>query len=616
MPTGLTLFRAIRNANQEIVDFQATFCNQLGADLSRQSRQDILTRPLSQRYQDAQAYELFHQYVAVVTTGNTHHQILYLPPQDIWLDVSVVKYGDGLLVSFQDVTTGQKTASLLESVMSSSPAAVRYYESIRDSSGQIVDFLISTGNELAAYRSFRPAQPITGRRLLEVYPYLKTNGLFARYVAVVESGETDHFETSYQLATHTNWFDCTAVRHANGFVLTTLDVTAYKIARLDFERQTELVSGVLNSSASSILVLEPMTNEAGDIVDFRISLANPATLRLFVGFVGREFTLDDLQKQTMLTLFPASREREVFSVLVSVVKTGQAIHQPVDYPQMGIAYDYDIAPFQTGVLMITTDITPLRAYQQELEVKNAALIRSNEYLQQFAYVASHDLQEPLRKIKSFGDLLISQYETQLGEGAIHLSRMQAAADRMSRLIKDLLNFSRISTQQEAFQLVSLTEVVTTTLSDLELRVEETNAVIEVGPLPSLQGDRSQLEQLFLNLLSNSLKFRQADTPPVIRISSQKVAAAALPPSIKPTQPASVYHRIDVTDNGIGFHDKYVDRIFQVFQRLHNRKDFAGTGVGLAICEKVVDHHGGAITAVSQPGQGATFSVYLPAARKA
>jgi light-regulated signal transduction histidine kinase (bacteriophytochrome) len=261
--------------------------------------------------------------------------------------------------------------------------------------------------------------------------------------------------------------------------------------------------------------------------------------------------------------------------------------------------------------MITTDITPLRAYQQQLETKNAALSRSNEYLQQFAYVASHDLQEPLRKIKSFGDLLKSQYEAQLGEGAIHLGRMQAAADRMSRLIKDLLNFSRISTQQEVFQSVSLTEVVTTVLSDLDLRIEEVNAVIEVGPLPSLQGDRLQLEQLFLNLLSNSLKFRQANVPPEIRVSSQKVAAISLPPSVKPTRPAAIYHRIDVTDNGIGFEAKYVDRIFQVFQRLHNRKDFAGTGVGLAICEKVVDHHGGAITAVSQPGEGATFSVYLP-----
>ncbi|MFD2934026.1 PAS domain-containing protein [Spirosoma flavum] len=255
---------------------------------------------------------------------------------------------------------------------------------------------------------------------------------------------------------------------------------------------------------------------------------------------------------------------------------------------------------------------------EELEESNQLFNRSNQNLEQFAYVASHDLQEPLRKIQQFGDLLKNQYADQLGEGVNYLERMQTAASRMSTLIRDLLSFSRISTRQDAILSTSLTDVVHNVLNDLDLRIRETGAVVEVESLPRIQGDRSQLEQLFLNLLSNALKFRRTDefgvpVPPEIQISSQVTPVADLPPSVQPTRTAKSYHRIDVSDNGIGFDEKYVDRIFQVFQRLHGKSEFAGTGIGLAICEKVVANHGGAITASSQLGYGATFSIYLPVA---
>ncbi|GAB2585593.1 PAS domain-containing protein [Spirosoma areae] len=258
----------------------------------------------------------------------------------------------------------------------------------------------------------------------------------------------------------------------------------------------------------------------------------------------------------------------------------------------------------------------VRQRTQQLQASVQDLQRSNQNLQQFAYIASHDLQEPLRKIQSFGDLLRKEYAAQLGEGVDHLQRMQAAASRMSTLIKDLLAFARISTQQDTSSSVSLTQVVRAAVNDLDLVVEETDALIHIADLPTVQGDPSQLNQLFQNLLSNALKFRRTDSAgapiaPTVRVAAQVMSAANLPDAVKPSRVAQMYHRIDVTDNGIGFDEKYVDRIFQVFQRLHGRNEFAGTGIGLAICEKVVANHGGAITATSQPGQGATFSVYLP-----
>ncbi|GAB4019433.1 hypothetical protein GCM10028808_57180 [Spirosoma migulaei] len=248
---------------------------------------------------------------------------------------------------------------------------------------------------------------------------------------------------------------------------------------------------------------------------------------------------------------------------------------------------------------------------QQLQLSIHDLQRSNENLQQFAYIASHDLQEPLRKIQSFGDLLKNRYANQLGEGVDHLERMQSAASRMSTLIKDLLTYSRISTRQEAATPVSLQEVVQTILDELDQPIQETGASIQVEVLPTVMGNAGQLTQLFDNLLSNALKFRRAGSTPLIRFQASLIDAIDMPLSLKPSRLASQYHRIDVSDNGIGFDEKYLDRIFQVFQRLHGKSDYVGTGVGLAICEKVVANHGGVITATSQLGRGATFSVYLP-----
>lgn len=253
----------------------------------------------------------------------------------------------------------------------------------------------------------------------------------------------------------------------------------------------------------------------------------------------------------------------------------------------------------------------LVATNEELAEANRRFMQSNQNLEQFAFIASHDLQEPLRKIQSFGDLLNNQYADQLGEGLTHLQRMQSAASRMSVLIKDLLTFSRISNRRDTMEYVYLSNIIDTVLADLELSITETAAQITVSELPKVQGDSMQLGQLFQNLLSNALKFRKPDTSPVIQITYRTLIHADLPAPIKPTHWAEIYHCIDVTDNGIGFDQKYVDRIFQIFQRLHGKQQYAGTGIGLAICERVVANHGGAITASSELGKGSTFRVFLP-----
>nr|WP_232074054.1 PAS domain-containing protein [Spirosoma aureum] len=259
----------------------------------------------------------------------------------------------------------------------------------------------------------------------------------------------------------------------------------------------------------------------------------------------------------------------------------------------------------------------LEANNEELEEANQLLLRSNDNLQTFAYVASHDLQEPLRKIQQFGNLLTARQTSLSADELIYIERMQSAASRMATLIRDLLNFSHLSTQRDPTRLVPLNEVVDDVLNTLELVMAETKAEVKVDPLPTIQGDAFQLAQLFQNLLGNALKFRRTDqtgvpVAPRIRITTKIVEGNELPSGVKPTRTAKAYYRINVIDNGVGFDEKYLDRIFQVFQRLHGKHEFSGTGIGLAICERVVVNHGGAITASSQPGQGATFSIYLPA----
>ncbi len=270
---------------------------------------------------------------------------------------------------------------------------------------------------------------------------------------------------------------------------------------------------------------------------------------------------------------------------------------------------------------VQTRTQALQVANEALHAANELLIKANDNLHQFASVASHDLQEPLRKIQSFSNLLQLQYADQLGEGRTYLERMQSAATRMSVLIRDLLSYSRISALHETRQLIPLSEVVQTVLTDLELVIAETGAILQVEPLPEVVGDAVQLGQLFQNLLSNALKFSRASPSkrlssvkskaPFIQVRVQTILAKDLPTSVKTALSAPLYYRIDVIDNGIGFEQKQAARIFQVFQRLHGKSEFAGTGIGLAICEKVVTNHGGAIRATSQPGQGATFSIFLP-----
>ncbi len=259
---------------------------------------------------------------------------------------------------------------------------------------------------------------------------------------------------------------------------------------------------------------------------------------------------------------------------------------------------------------IASDITERKAMEAEIRQYVEELERSNQELEDFAYVSSHDLQEPLRKIQTFGGRLAEKYGDKLGEdGRDYLNRMNRAATRMRQLIDGLLTYSRVSTKAKPFSPVRIEDIIQEAVANLTGLMEKTGGSVNADGISlRIEADPTQMLQLFQNLIGNGLKFHRPDVPPVVRIETQIIPV----PRNRAEGPGSAKTcRIIVKDNGIGFDDKYLDHIFEPFQRLHGRFEYDGTGMGLAICKKIVDRHGGDITAESKPGEGATFIVALP-----
>jgi len=282
---------------------------------------------------------------------------------------------------------------------------------------------------------------------------------------------------------------------------------------------------------------------------------------------------------------------------VPVVSTGKTLGLINLHVPKGHHWDPREEDFLVTVARALAGIILRKRAEEKLTIYMERLERSNRDLQDFAYVASHDLQEPLRKIQAFGDRLYSGYKDALDEaGRDFLHRMQNAAERMQNLIQSLLGYSRITTMAEPLTKIELNGLVREVLADLDERIDQAGAKVEIEDLPVLEADPHQLRQLFQNLVCNALKFNESENP-IVRIYAD--------------QAVDGHCRICVEDNGIGFDEKYLDRIFSPFQRLHGRSAYEGTGMGLAICRKIVERHRGSITARSIPGRGSTFIVVLP-----
>jgi light-regulated signal transduction histidine kinase (bacteriophytochrome) len=247
---------------------------------------------------------------------------------------------------------------------------------------------------------------------------------------------------------------------------------------------------------------------------------------------------------------------------------------------------------------------------KELADANAELEKSNNELKSFAYISSHDLQEPLRKIQTFSSLLLaSEYERLSEKGKDRFERMQSAANRMQTLINDLLAYSRLNNEQSSSGTMDLASIVKEVKADFADELKSKDAKVKIGNICEIEVVHFQFRQLLHNLISNSLKYPKNNEPPVIRIEGDHVASSDIMDGR--ALPGKKYVRIRVADNGIGFDNDYSERIFEVFQRLHGREKYRGTGVGLAIVKKIAENHNGFVTAKGEPDKGAVFEIFLP-----
>lgn len=631
LPTDVTLLQGILNASpgcvaycepvrvptadskpEQITDFVFRIVNVKMSGLIGQPIEQIIGRRLTELATSADVVSLLDRYVDVLETGKaaTFEVSLHTTSHKGWYLITAEPLSAGLVISLIDINDRKRAelqarqqAAEIRATLDASLNSILLMRAIRNETGTIVDFRMETANRAVTISLFKTPDELVGRTLLEVFPGNVESGFFALYARVADTGQSEKAEYYYQdVNGFKGWFEVSAVQQAPDLIVLTFNnITTQREDQLEQQRQAQVLQVILDHSQTAISLHTPIRDEQGTIVDFQAVRANHQAM------INWGTLADALLRQSFLTIRPDARDNGEFARYVRVIETGEP--DVFDFTYNQHQYVITIARAGGDVVMSAVDVTSDRQYRHELETLNRTLQQSNESLQSFAYVASHDLQEPLRKIQAFGDILQSQFQDNLSDGERDMTRrIQKSANRMQQLVKDLLAYSQVTARRDPQVPVALDDVVADVISDLEISITEANASLQVASLPTLLGNESRLRQLLQNLIVNAIKFRHSKRPLVIQIGCRLAQPHELPEGL--AEPLA-YWLITVADNGLGFDEKYKDRIFQLFQRLHDASAYSGTGIGLAICQRVVESHDGAIDVSSVPGEGTTFSIFLP-----
>ncbi|QLG46541.1 PAS domain-containing sensor histidine kinase [Costertonia aggregata] len=513
-----------------------------------------------------------------------------------------VKKSQADLIAKIDTLDAERTFA--RRVLDQSNSVISLFRPIVDQAGEITDFTIHYVNNRMNEATKEDVDAIIGKRMSEYYPDNFENGVFEELVGCHETGKPKEFQRKYTFNEIDFWFSSRAVKLDDDVLVFSKNITKEKEFEIELDVQNKLLSEAeyvanigsykwnlgedeIQYSANAFRLFGYEPNEFEPTVSKFMSFVHPDDLPVL------EANYEEIMKRK-------ERTEATYRIITKdkKIKTIRSV---------GEFYRKEGQWNMVGVLL---DVTEQVAAERHLRSRNLELKRTNEELESFNRVASHDLQEPLRKIQMFISRLSGEATQRLEKREKeYLEKVVDSADRMRELIANLLSYSRIDQVEDKPKKVDLNSVLADVKYDLSERIAEFGAEIRSDNLPKVWGIEFQLYQLFSNLIGNSLKYSGTEQPPKITLSSKVVPYKEIGEGLDLTP--SRYLVLDFKDNGIGFKKEHSDKIFEIFQRLHSKNEYSGTGLGLAICQKIVRAHNGAIRATGKLGKGATFTVYLP-----
>ena len=561
---------------------------------------------------------------------------------------------DGAVISFVDITAITDLNNIIRGVYNSSPSAIFAFHALRDMQQQITDFTVVSANYAASALFNRDKEDLKGATLKKDLSMLASNNLAERYLEVVNSGRTWH--QAIYLKEQNKWYEASIVRMMDGFVATFTDISERKLAEEKLRANYMELINTRETLKSLNGELENKIYERTKALaqsEERFRLVSRATNDAlwdwdFVNNVvwwGESFYIqfgydkpDQLMDRNTWAekIHPEDRslvEDSIYAAInghhtqwsreyrflknsgdyAYVLDRGHILHNEYGTPYRMLGSMLDISERKKAEQEIARakQFLEIKVAERTLQLQqlNEALETSNHDLQQFASIASHDLQEPLRKIHMFTRHIAEQYEAGMPEEAkAYFRKIIRSTDRMRSLIIDILNFSRLSAEKSYFRRTDMNRLLQDILEDFEVMIREKQAEITVPDMPELDIMPGQFRQVLHNLLSNALKFTRPEVAPIIRFEVARLAEKSFD---SPRTPDGPWCLISVQDNGIGFEEQFASTIFKLFQRLHSKDRFEGTGIGLAITKKVIERHDGMITVHSREGEGTRFDIVIP-----
>ncbi|MDC6388999.1 ATP-binding protein [Maribacter sp. PR1] len=490
-----------------------------------------------------------------------------------------------------------------EKILDSSNDVIAYFEPLYNDD-VIEDFVIKYVNNRIVDIASLDTNEMIGKRWLEYDAQNLENGAFEKVKDCFSTGESFNYAVKYVFGDQLVWFSSRVVKLEVGVVMFLKDISKEK----DYEKQLLIQNKLLLEAehvASTGSFRWDLNNGTLNLSEnvFRLLGYEPfemnATLEGILKFVHK----NDIN-WVKGVIEESRKTKERIDITFKIITKKQELKY---VNTIGEYYPSEDNWYVVGVFK---DVTQQIEHESLLQSKNAELKKSNADLEAFNRIASHDLQEPLRKIQMFISRLHDEEHGTLGpRSQNYLNKVISSTERMRNLISNLLSYSRIEEVKDKPSKIDLNEIFTNVLEDLSGRIDETDASIISDKLPEVNGVLFQMEQLFSNLIGNALKYIEANRTPVIKVKCSSVVVNSF--NQIPKLKSGTYHRLDFIDNGIGFENEYGDKIFEIFQRLHGKTEYSGTGLGLAICKKIVEAHNGTISAKGKIDEGAVFTVYLP-----